>query len=559
MSDLTRSAAWAALAAHQKTLAKAQMRDLFAQEPGRFDRFSLEAAGLFLDYSRNRITNRTLALLQDLAREAELESWIARLFAGDTVNQTEGRPALHMALRNRANRPIEVNGADVMPEVNAVLARMRDFSTAVRDGSWTGFGGAKITDVVAIGIGGSSLGPHLVVDALAPYAAEGPRLHFVANVDGAEIAATLAGLDPARTLFVVTSKTFTTAETLANARTARAWYLEKGGDAAALDRHFVAVSTNATKIVEFGLDPAKSFAMWDWVGGRYSLWSAVGLPIALAVGFDRFAELLDGAQAMDEHFRTAPPAVNMPVILGLLGVWYGGFFGAASHAVLPYDRRLALLPDFLQQLDMESNGKRVTRIGEAVDYPTGPIVWGGVGTDGQHAFFQLLHQGGRLVPADFIAAVQPHHGLAEHHRMLLANCLAQGEAFMRGRTLAEAKADLAASGASESEQARLAPHMVCPGNQPSNTILVPRLDPHSLGALIALYEHKVFVQSVLWRINPFDQYGVELGKKLASGILAELEAGAASGGRDASTNGLIGRCVEPSARDPSRASVATGV
>jgi glucose-6-phosphate isomerase len=543
MSDLTRSAAWAALAAHHKTLARTQMRDLFAQEPGRFERLSLEAGPLFLDYSRNRITNRTLALLQDLARDAALDSWIARMFTGEAVNQTEGRPALHVALRNRTNEPIEASGQDVMPEVNAVLARMREFVGGVRDGSWTGHGGGAISDVVAIGIGGSSLGPHLAVKALAPYAAQGPRLHFVANVDGAEIAAVLAGLDPARTLFVVTSKTFTTAETLANARTARAWYLEKGGPTEALDRHFVAISTNAAKIAEFGLDPTKSFAMWDWVGGRYSLWSAVGLPIALAIGYERFAELLDGAHEMDVHFRSAPAAANMPVILGLLGVWYGGFFGAPSHAILPYDRRLALLPDFLQQLDMESNGKGVTRDGQALDYPTGPIVWGGVGTDGQHAFFQLLHQGGRLVPADFIAAIEPHHGLAEHHRMLLANCLAQGEAFMRGRTLAEAKADLAAASASEAEQARLAPHMVCPGNQPSNTILLRRLDPRSLGALIALYEHKVFVEAMLWRINPFDQYGVELGKKLAAGILADLEADQASGTRDASTEGLIAKCV----------------
>lgn len=543
MSDLTRSAAWSALAAHYKTLARSRMRDLFAQEPGRFARFSLEVGPLFLDYSRNRITTRTLALLQDLARDAALESWIARLFAGEAVNNTEGRSALYVALRNRANTPILVGGRDVMHEVNGVLARMRDFVEAVRDGSWTGHGGGTIADVVAIGIGGSSLGPRLAVEALAPYARRGPRLHFVANVDGAEIASVLAGLDPARTLFVVTSKTFTTQETLANARTARDWYLERGGAEAALDRHFVAISTNAAKIAEFGLDPDRAFAMWDWVGGRYSLWSAVGLPIALAVGFDRFVELLEGAHEMDTHFREAPPAASMPVILALLGVWYGGFFGAASHAILPYDRRLALLPGFLQQLDMESNGKGVTRDGAPVEHPTGPIVWGGVGTDGQHAFFQLLHQGGRLVPADFIAAVEPHHHLPEHHRMLLANCLAQGEAFMRGRTLVEAKADLAAAGASDAEQARLAPHMVCPGNQPSNTILMQRLDPRALGALLALYEHKVFVQAVLWRINPFDQYGVELGKKLAASILTDLETEAPSGARDSSSEGLIARCL----------------
>ncbi len=546
MSLPTRSAAWTALATHHKTLARVHLRDLFDQEPGRFERFSLEVGPLFLDYSRNRITTRTLSLLQDWARDSDLESWIARLFAGESINQTERRPALHVALRNRSNRPIEVAGADVMPLVNAELERMRSFSAAVRDGSWTGYSGASITDAVAIGIGGSSLGPRLVVEALAPYAEPRLRTHFVANVDGAEIERALAGLDPARTLFIVISKTFTTAETLANARTARAWYLDKGGDPGALGRHFVAISTNAAKVVEFGLDPEKSFAMWDWVGGRYSLWSAVGLPIAIAVGFDRFAQLLDGAHEMDEHFRTAPPAAHMPVLLGLIGAWYGGFFGAASHAVLPYDRRLAQLPAFLQQLDMESNGKRVTRDGEAVDYTTGPIVWGGVGTDGQHAFFQLLHQGTRLVPADFIAAIEPHHGLAEHHRMLLANCLAQGEALMRGRTLAEASAELAAAGVTPKEQQRLAPHMVCPGNQPSNTILMRRLDPRSLGALLALYEHKVFVQAVLWRINPFDQYGVELGKKLASGILKELEAGAASGTRDSSTNGLIAKVVSPS-------------
>lgn len=543
MPDLTRSAAWAALVAHHKTLARVQLRDLFAQESGRFDRFSLEIGPLFLDYSRNRITTRTLSLLLDLARDAELESWIARLFAGEAVNRTENRPALHVALRNRGNRPIEVGGRDVMPMVNAELEQMNSFSTAVRNGSWTGFSGAAISDVVAIGIGGSSLGPRLVVEALAPYSENRLRVHFVANVDGAEIDSVLTDLDPARTLVVVISKTFTTSETFANARTARAWYLEKGGDAQALGRHFVAISTNAAKVAEFGLDPEKSFAMWDWVGGRYSLWSAVGLPIALAVGFDRFAELLDGAYEMDEHFRSAPPAANMPVLLGLLGVWYGGFLGAATHAILPYDRRLAQLPAFLQQLDMESNGKRVTRDGDAVDYATGPIVWGGVGTDGQHAFFQLLHQGTRLVPADFIAAIEPHHVLAGHHRMLLANCLAQGEALMRGRTLAEATAELAAADMPPREQARLAPHMVCPGNQPSNTLLMRRLDPRSLGALLALYEHKVFVQAVLWRINPFDQYGVELGKRLASGILAELEAGGASGSHDSSTNGLIAKCV----------------
>lgn len=543
MSDLTRSAPWAALVAHHKTLAKVQMRDLFAQEPRRFDRFSLEVGPLFLDYSRNRLTNRTLSLLLDLARDADLEGWIDRLFAGEAVNHTEKRPALHIALRNRSNCPILVDGIDVMPAVNAVLERMRTFSGAVRDGSWTGFSGASIRDVVAIGIGGSSLGPRLAVEALAPYAKGGPRIHFVANVDGAEISSVLDGLDPGRTLFVVTSKTFTTAETLVNARTARAWYLEKGGDSAALDRHFVAVSSNAAKVAEFGLDPDKSFAMWDWVGGRYSLWSAVGLPIAIAIGFDRFVELLEGAHEMDEHFRSAALDANMPVLLGLIGTWYGSFFGAPSHAVLPYDRRLAQLPAFLQQLDMESNGKRVMRDGEAVDYPTGPIVWGGVGTDGQHAFFQLLHQGTRLVPADFIAAIEPDHGLPEHHRMLLANCLAQGEALMRGRTLVEVNAELAAAGLDPAEQARLAPHMVCPGNQPSNTILMRRLDPRSLGALLALYEHKVFVQSVLWRINPFDQFGVELGKKLATGILAELEAGAPSGSRDSSTNGLIARCL----------------
>ena len=542
MSALTQSVAWQALQGHAKTLARVQMREMFAQEPGRFDRFSLRLGDLLLDYSKNRITTKTLALLLDLARAAEVEGWIERMFRGDRINMTEDRAVLHVALRNRSNRPIEVDGVDVMPRVNAVLARMRDFALGVRGGSWTGHDGRRIADVVGIGIGGSNLGPEMAVAALRRYTGPDLRVRFVSNVDGAQIATTLAGLDPATTLFVVVSKSFATSETLANARAARAWFLGKGGAADALDKHFVAVSGNAGAVAEFGLDPARMYEMWDWVGGRFSMWSAAGLPIALAVGFERFAELLDGAHAMDEHFRTTPLNANMPVLLGLLGIWYTNFLGAASHAVVPYDRSLGRFPAFLQQIEMESNGKRVTRDGAAVDYPTVPVVWGAPGTDSQHAFFQALHQGTAVVPVDFLAPLESHYPVDGQHAMLLANCLAQSEALMNGLPAAEARAELTAAGLDGAAVERQAPHRVCPGNRPSNTILFRRLDPRTLGALIALYEHKAFVQGTIWRIDSFDQWGVELGKTLAGRILAELSAPEPAAGHDASTNGLIDYC-----------------
>ncbi len=539
MNGPTRAPAWQALQAHARTMARIHMRDLFAKEPGRFARFSLRLDDLLLDYSKNRITTKTLGLLLDLAREAEVPTAAERMFRGDRINTTEGRAALHVALRNRSNRPIEIDGEDVMPAVNAVLDRMRDFSEAVRSGRWIGHGGAPITDVVSIGIGGSHLGPEMACQALQAWAKPDLAIHFLANVDGAPIAALLRRLDPARTLFIVASKTFATQETLANARSAKAWYIARGGPAEMLNRHFVAISSNRAAVAEFGLDPAAMFEMWDWVGGRYSLWSAVGLAVALSIGFDGFSRMLDGAHAMDEHFRTAPAAANMPVVLALLGIWYADFLGAESHAVLPYDQFLARLPAYLQQADMESNGKRVTREGEAIGHPTAPIVWGEPGTNGQHAFFQALHQGTHLVPADFLVAAESTLPLGEHQDLLLANCLAQTEALMRGRTAEEARAELEAAGHAPEEAARLVPHKVCPGNQPTNTLLYRRLDPYRLGSLVALYEHKIFAQGAIWRVNSFDQWGVELGKQLAARVLADLRAPEPATAHDGSTNALI--------------------
>jgi len=542
MSRVTRAPAWQALQAHARTMARIHMRDLFEREPARFTRFSLRLDDLFLDYSKNRIATKTMDLLLDLAREAGLSGAIERMFRGDRINVTEGRAALHVALRNRSNRPIRIDGKDVMPAINAVLDRMREFAEAVRVGSWTGHGGQRITDVVSIGIGGSHLGPEMACQALQAYAKPDLGIHFLSNVDGAPTAALLRRLDPARTLFIVTSKTFTTQETLANARSAKAWFIARGGPAEMLNRHFVAISSSREAVAAFGLDPAAMFEMWDWVGGRFSLWSAVGLPIALAIGYEGFVDLLAGAHAMDEHFRTAPLARNMPVVLALLGIWYTDFLGAASHAVLPYDQLLARLPAYLQQVDMESNGKAVTVEGEPVDYATAPIVWGEPGTNGQHAFFQALHQGTHLVPADFLAAGESSMPLGEHHELLLANCLAQTEALMRGRTAEEARAELEAAGLAADDVERLAPHKVCPGNRPTNTLLYRRLDPRTLGMLIALYEHKIFAQGVIWRINSFDQWGVELGKRLADRVLADLRSTEPVSGHDCSTNGLIEAC-----------------
>lgn len=538
MSDLTQCNAWRALTDHYSAIREQHMRDWFAHDPQRFDRFSLRFEDILLDYSKNRITAETLGLLLDLARERDVPAWIERLFAGAKINVTEDRAVLHVALRNRSNRAIQVDGQDVMPAVNAVLAKMRAFSELVRSGAWKGFSGKAIADVVNIGIGGSDLGPLMVTEALKPYGGA-LRVHFVSNIDGSHIAETLKTLDPATTLFIVASKTFTTQETLTNAQTARAWLLADAGDDSAVAKHFVALSTNTEAVRAFGIDTVNMFEFWDWVGGRYSLWSAIGLSIALYIGMEAFEELLAGAHALDEHFRSAPLEKNLPVILGLLGIWYGNFFGAETHAILPYDQYLHRFPAYFQQGDMESNGKRVTRDGIAVDYATGPVIWGEPGTNGQHAFYQLIHQGTRLVPVDFLIAAESHNPLGEHHRILLANFLAQGEALMRGKTIDEARAELVAQGLSGAALEKLLPHKLFPGNRPSNSILYRKLTPRTLGSLIALYEHKIFVQGIIWNINSFDQWGVELGKQLARAILPELERPDAVTGHDASTNSLI--------------------
>ena len=519
MSTLTQSRAWQALAAHQQTMAGADIARLFAADPQRCGNFSLQLGKLRLDYSKNLITAETVKLLVTLARERDVENHTQRMFNGEPINTSENRAALHTALRGE--RPVTVDGVDVMPQVRATLRHMREFSDAVRAGGITGHGGRKFTDIINIGIGGSHLGPALATHALAPYASPGLRVHFASNVDGAALHRTLASLDAAATLVIVASKTFTTQETLLNARSVRAWLNQSLGNDAVIGAHLAAVTANTQLALDFGIAEARVFPFWDWVGGRYSLWSAVGLPLALAVGMDNFEQLLGGARTMDEHFHAAPLERNMPVILALLGVWYNDFFGAASHAILPYDESLALLPAWLQQLDMESSGKRVTRDGEPVDCDTGAIIWGAPGTDAQHSFFQLLHQGTRLIPADFVAACQPHYALGRHHEVLMANFFAQTAALMDGAPAAGAA------------------HDAFPGNRPTNSILIEKLTPHALGLLLALYEHKVFVQNTIWGINAFDQPGVELGKRLATRILPELAGGDPVTAYDASTNGLI--------------------
>jgi glucose-6-phosphate isomerase len=541
MSDLTGSPTWRALEAHAATARAFGLRVLFASDPGRFERLSLRLDDLLLDYSKHLVTEETMRLLFDLARAAEVEGWRDRMLQGERINTTEGRAVLHVALRNRSGTPILVDGQDVMPDIDAVLARLRAFTNAVRSGEWVGATGHRITDVVNIGIGGSDLGPLMVCQALHPYARRDLRAHFVSNVDGAHLHDTLQGLDPAATLFVVASKTFTTQETMTNAGSARAWLVAALGEAA-VARHFVAVSTNAEAVRKFGIDTANMFGFWDWVGGRYSLWSAIGLPIALHIGFERFLELLDGAHAMDRHFATAPLEKNLPVILALLGVWYRNFLGAATHAILPYDQHLARFAAYFQQGDMESNGKSVRRDGMAVDYATGPVIWGEPGTNGQHAFYQLIHQGTELIPCDFLAAAVSQTPLGDHHEKLLANFFAQTEALAFGKTADEARAELEAQGLSGDALEALLPHKVFPGNRPTTSILYRRLTPDTLGRLIALYEHKIFVQGIIWRINSFDQWGVELGKQLAARILPELLGPDLVAGHDASTNGLINHC-----------------
>jgi glucose-6-phosphate isomerase len=538
--DISQSGIWKRLSQHHQAIAPLHMRDLFAQDPGRGQRFTHRLGDLLLDYSKNRVTDETMALLRTLAAEADVAGMRDRMFAGEPINLTEGRAVLHVALRNRANRPILVDGKDVMPEVNAALAHMKAFSTAVRDGSWKGYTGKPIRAIVNIGIGGSDLGPVMVTEALRPYQRDDLTLHFVSNVDGSHIAEALKRVDPETTLFLVASKTFTTQETMANAHTARRWFLEHAKDPAHVAKHFVALSTNAKEVAKFGIATENMFVFWDWVGGRYSLWSSIGLSIAIGVGFDNFERLLDGAFAMDEHFRSAPLEHSLPVTLALLGIWYDDFFGAETQAILPYDQYLHRFPAYFQQGDMESNGKRVTRDGQPITgYQTGPVIWGEPGTNGQHAFYQLIHQGTRLIPCDFLAAIETHNPIGEHHKLLLANYFAQTEALMKGRNEAEARAELVVQGLAGAKLEALLPHKVFPGNRPTNSLLYQKLDPRTLGALIALYEHKIFVQGVIWNVNSFDQWGVELGKKLASAILPELDAPGDVGSHDASTNALI--------------------
>ncbi|ABB24023.1 glucose-6-phosphate isomerase [Pelodictyon luteolum DSM 273] len=539
MMDLSRSAAWSALVSHRQEVEQLHMRDMFMSDHDRFKHFSIRWNGLLLDYSKNRINSRTMGLLVELARQANLIEARDGMFAGEKINFTENRAVLHTALRRQPGYTLNVDGLDVPAEVDSVLRQMKAFTDKVVGGEWKGYTGKRITDVVNIGIGGSDLGPCMVTEALRPFADGAIAVHFVSNIDGTHVSEVLKRVDAETTLFVIASKTFTTQETLTNSMTAREWFLSRAIDPAHIALHFAAVSTNRTKVVEFGIDPENMFRFWDWVGGRYSLWSAIGLSIALYLGFEAFQELLRGARAMDEHFQEAPLEENIPVILALLGVWYNNFFDVPSHAVIPYDQYLHRLPAYLQQLDMESNGKRVDRLGNTVEYPTGPIIWGEPGTNSQHAFFQLLHQGTGFIPADFILPLKTQNPIGEHHDILVANCFAQTEALMRGKSASEASEELAAAGVDEETMQMLVAHKVFPGNRPTNTLLLDEINPFTLGSLIAMYEHKVFVQGVIWQVNSFDQWGVELGKQLAKAILPELQSQKESDAHDASTNALI--------------------
>ncbi|MFL1466496.1 glucose-6-phosphate isomerase [Marinobacter sp. HN1S83] len=519
---LTTRPEWRILSDLRQRLDNTHMRDLFRQDPDRARRFFTTGAGLSLDYSKNRVTDDILTNLMALAKQCGVPEQTEAMFRGDRINVTEDRPALHTALRNTGGDPIVVDGIDIMPEVEQTLARMEAFTNDVLSGQRTGFSGKAFTDVVSIGIGGSFLGPKLVCEALQPYQSDQLSGHFVANIDGSDVSEVLRQVDPETTLFLVQSKSFRTQETLENGRIARDWFLNNGGTEETIARHFVAVTANPREAEAFGIASENIFPMWDWVGGRYSLWSAIGLPIALLVGMANFRQLLAGARAMDEHFRHTPLGQNLPVIMAMLGIWYSNFWGAETHAILPYDHYLESLPAHLQQLDMESNGKCVTRDGQPVTYPTGPVIWGGVGANGQHAYHQLLHQGTRLIPADFIIPLQSHNPVGEHHATLFANCLSQTRALMAGKTEDEARQELARDGLAEDDIAALAPHKVIPGNKPSNTLLMDKLTPETLGALIALYEHRTFVQGVIWDVDSFDQWGVELGKQMGKGILDQI-------------------------------------
>jgi glucose-6-phosphate isomerase len=539
MASPTDLPAWQRLAKLHERMEDSPMQALFAADPERFQHFSVQLDDLLFDYSKNRIDAQVMRQLIALARQGGLEARVQAMFNGLPVNATENRAVLHVALRNRSNEPIEVDGLDVMPGINAVLKRMRGFSEAVRNGQHRGHSGQRIKDVVNIGIGGSDLGPKMVCGALKPYADPDIRVHFVSNVDGSDLAETLRDLNAETTLFLIASKTFTTLETMTNARTARQWFLDSGATEKQIAQHFAAMSTNTEAVGQFGIDPANMFEFWDWVGGRYSLWSAIGLSIAIYIGMDNFEALLSGAHHADKHFRSAPFEQNIPVLMALLGIWYNNFFHAGSHAVLPYDEYLALFADYLQQADMESNGKSVTNNGKPVDIATGPVIWGQPGTNGQHAFYQLLHQGTPLVPCDFLASARSHNDIGNHHEILMANFLAQPEALMRGRSAEQARELLVARGKTGEELETLVAATTFSGNRPSNSFLYPLLSPAMLGTLIALYEHKIFCQGVIWDINSFDQMGVELGKELAQTILPELQSGADTGRHDSSTQGLM--------------------
>jgi glucose-6-phosphate isomerase len=534
----TETAAWRKLEMHFLTMQAQHMSDLFAEDPQRFQKFSLQLHDLLLDYSKNIITDETLRLLIELAEETELAQAIQAMFTGKAINQTEGRAVLHTALRNRSGKSVLVNGEDVMPAISDVLAQVKSFSDKLLSGAHTGYTGKRMTDIVNIGIGGSDLGPLMVTEALRPYWSS-ITPHFVSNVDGTHLAETLKKVHPETTLFIIASKTFTTQETMTNAESARAWFIEKTKSEAAIANHFAAVSTNATEVTKFGIDPANMFVFWDWVGGRYSLWSSIGLSIACTIGYQNFEKLLAGAHRADEHFKNEPFEKNIPVLLALIGIWYNNFFGAASEAILPYDQYLHRFAAYFQQGNMESNGKSVDRNGEAVGYQTGPIIWGEPGTNGQHAFYQLIHQGTKLIPCDFIAPVISHNPLGDHHDKLMSNFFAQPEALMRGKTYEEVVAELTKQGMSNEAIKQHAPFRVFEGNKPTNSLLIKQLTPETLGMLIALYEHKIFVQGVIWNVFSFDQWGVELGKVLAKKILPELSQQGEINTHDSSTNELI--------------------
>jgi len=537
-TDFTTTQAYKYLADHYIDITPQSLKGLFDADSDRFNKFSLQFEDMLLDYSKNRIDEQTVALLMQLARECSVNKAIDAMFSGEVINVTEGRPVLHIALRNRSNTPILVEGKDVMSDVNRVLEHMKTFSHAIISGSWKGYTGKAITDVVNIGIGGSDLGPVMVTEALKAYKNH-LNMHFVSNVDGTHIVETLKGLDPETTLFLIASKTFTTQETMGNAHSARDWFIAGGGTDADVAKHFAALSTNSEGVSKFGIDTKNMFGFWDWVGGRYSLWSAIGLSIALSIGYENFTELLAGAHAMDNHFKSTELEQNLPAVLALVGIWYNNFFEAETNAILPYDQYMHRFAAYFQQGDMESNGKHVDRNGKPVDYQTGPIIWGEPGTNGQHAFYQLIHQGTKLIPCDFIAPAQSHNLLGEHHNMLLSNFFAQTEALMNGKSREVVVDELKKAGKTDTEIEKIAPFKEFEGNRPTNSILLKKITPRSLGSLIAMYEHKIFVQGIIWNIYSFDQWGVELGKQLAGKILPELKDNTEVNSHDSSTNGLI--------------------